>query len=138
MTKLPPGDYTVKEMRVDKDNNIIAEVVTGLYQGTIVYMEGTSINMIVPEGTQIRTVSGEKPWQWETVKDTGAITCHTLKGPDVLCRYWNDNEPSFNARLIEKAKELHKAASDLYDASVDSKPISEQMFYLNKVLMEIE
>jgi hypothetical protein len=43
------------------------------------------------------------PWVWEVVKDTGLVPEWTLIGPDVLCRYWYDNPPSADARLIAAA-----------------------------------
>ena len=44
------------------------------------------------------------PWLWETVEgDQSMITESSLKGPDVLCRYWYDDPPSADALLIAAA-----------------------------------
>ena len=29
------------------------------------------------------------PWVWELVEQEGCIPEYTLRGPDVLCRYWD-------------------------------------------------
>lgn len=46
------------------------------------------------------------PWVWETVEGEQQVTEHSLKGPDVLCRYWHDKPPSADARLIASAPDM--------------------------------
>ncbi len=45
------------------------------------------------------------PWEWQYVDPPGAshITVNTLKGPDILCRFWGDTPPSEHAMLIARA-----------------------------------
>jgi len=45
------------------------------------------------------------PWKWEVVIAEQSVTEHTLKGPDVLCRYWYDRPPSGDGELIAHAPE---------------------------------
>lgn len=49
------------------------------------------------------------PWKWERVADDGCVVEFTLRGPDALCRYWYDNPPSADARLIAAAPEMLEA-----------------------------
>ena len=56
------------------------------------------------------------PWIWEKVEGPNLVTEHTLKGPDVLCRYWYDNPPSDHAHLIAAAADLLAALEAVYDA----------------------
>lgn len=78
-------------------------------------------------------------WVWEKVAEVGFVTEHTLKGPDVLCRYWHNEPPSNDAKLIgmslnikttlEKVKEACLFADDGGYIGVTSEPhISEELF----------
>ncbi len=66
------------------------------------------------------------PWTWERlVEDDGLprVAEFTLKGPDVLCRYWHDSPPSADALTIAAASDLlaalNTAAGYLMNAKID-------------------
>ena len=44
-------------------------------------------------------------WVWERVVDPGTVVEFTLRGPDVLCRYWGNESPR-DAALIAAARDL--------------------------------
>jgi hypothetical protein len=54
------------------------------------------------------------PWVWEKVTGEGKVTESSLRGPEtVLCRYWYDNPPAQDARLIAAAPELYEACKEM-------------------------
>ncbi len=103
MAKLPPGEYTVKRTGTE-GSTIIAEVTEGYYIGIVVKIPDPvgTFTYRVPEKEEL------EPWKWETVMGHRQVTEHTLEGPDILCRYWGNELPSFDARLIGNALELYK------------------------------
>lgn len=53
------------------------------------------------------------PWKWHRVQAPQSVTEYTLKGPDVLCRYWHDISQSHDALLIAAAPDLLEALESL-------------------------
>jgi len=45
------------------------------------------------------------PWVWTKVAVEQSVTEYTLKGPDVLCRYWYDKSPTVDAEFIAHARQ---------------------------------
>lgn len=60
----------------------------------------------------ITTLSTPKgPWVWEREANPGAVAVHTLKGPDILCRWWeagafHSEGPPLDAASIAAFPEL--------------------------------
>ena len=55
------------------------------------------------------------PWVWQVVRGEQLVTEHSLKGPDVLCRFWGDKPLSADALLIAHARELLVALIATYE-----------------------
>ena len=71
------------------------------------------------------------PWVWEAVQGAQCITEHTLKGPNVLCRYWYDKPPSADAKLIAS---VGTAATTAEDMGYDGQKVIEELPRLLEVL----
>ena len=46
------------------------------------------------------------PWRWERDESPGRVPVTTLRGPDVLCRYWDIGWTGRDAELIRSSPEL--------------------------------
>ena len=58
-----------------------------------------------------------EPWTWERVEEEGAVPVMTLRGPDVLCRYWDINGMGTkDAATIGAAQDLKKALEGMLSA----------------------
>lgn len=52
-------------------------------------------------------MSKHTPWEWVKVEGEMKVTEWTLEGPtNVLCRYWYDEPPSAEAKIIATSREL--------------------------------
>jgi hypothetical protein len=59
----------------------------------------------------LATTHTPAPWVWKRLEyDQPHVPEFTLDGPDVLCRYWRDEQPSADAVLISAVPDLLKAA----------------------------